>query len=138
MQGGAQPSSRVCRVLAMHGHTLAPSIPSPREAPRQAVDASTTVALATTAFLLPFAIAAVFDLGAPLGGDGVFYVSGAKAIARGLGYVAIFPDGRVSPTAHFPVGYPFVLAKMIELVSERWALPMLAGFVSVCTSFAIF
>ncbi len=46
----------------------------------------------------------------PPADDGVFYSALATRIADGLGYTWAWPDGVVTSVAHYPVGYPAILA----------------------------
>ncbi|HEU4409507.1 MAG TPA: hypothetical protein VFS43_29895 [Polyangiaceae bacterium] len=43
-------------------------------------------------------------------GDGVYYNTLALRLAEGLGYTWRWPDGAVTYAAHYPVGYPALLA----------------------------
>lgn len=42
--------------------------------------------------------------------DGVYYDTLARRLAAGQGYTWAWPDGVVTPVAHYPVGYPAMLA----------------------------
>ncbi len=46
----------------------------------------------------------------PPAGDGAFYHRIALRIAEGHGYTWLWPDGAVTYAAHYPVGYPALLA----------------------------
>lgn len=46
----------------------------------------------------------------PPADDGQFYQVFAERLARGLGYTWLWPDGAVTFAAHYPVGYPALLA----------------------------
>jgi 4-amino-4-deoxy-L-arabinose transferase-like glycosyltransferase len=46
----------------------------------------------------------------PPAADGVYYHALATRIAAGLGYTWLWPDGKVTYAAHYPVGYPALLA----------------------------
>lgn len=63
------------------------------------------VALAARALLVAWA----HDKFPPLA-DGVFYDRFARRLAAGLGYTVAWPDGVVTYAAHYPVGYPAMLA----------------------------
>lgn len=42
--------------------------------------------------------------------DGIYYDMFARRLAHGLGYTVAWPDGAVTYAAHYPVGYPAMLA----------------------------
>lgn len=44
--------------------------------------------------------------------DGAFYHVVAQRIAQGLGYTWLWPDGAVTYAAHYPVGYPTMMAPL--------------------------
>ncbi|CAN5476256.1 hypothetical protein BH09MYX1_BH09MYX1_64700 [soil metagenome] len=46
----------------------------------------------------------------PASGDGQYYAKLADRIAHGLGYTWAWPDGVVTYAAHYPVGYPALIA----------------------------
>ena len=46
----------------------------------------------------------------PPAGDGVYYDTLARRLAGGHGYTWLWPDGAVTSVAHYPVGYPAILA----------------------------
>jgi 4-amino-4-deoxy-L-arabinose transferase-like glycosyltransferase len=48
-------------------------------------------------------------------GDGVYYHKLALRLAAGLGYTWLWPDGAVTYAAHYPVGYPALLAGAYRL-----------------------
>lgn len=56
------------------------------------------------------AIALVCASRFPPAADGTYYHVLADRIARGLGYTWAWPDGAVTPAAHYPVGYPAIAA----------------------------
>lgn len=64
----------------------------------------TAVALALRLALAP--LAATF----PPAGDGTYYDVIARRIAEGHGYTWLWPDGAVTYAAHYPVGFPALLA----------------------------
>jgi len=51
--------------------------------------------------------------------DGRFYYVLATRLARGLGYTWAWPDGAVTYAAHYPVGYPGMLAVLFSLIGDR-------------------
>lgn len=60
----------------------------------------------------------------PPTGDGAFYHLFAGRLAAGLGYSIQWPDGVVTPVAHYPVGYPALLAPFYALLGAApgWAM----------------
>jgi 4-amino-4-deoxy-L-arabinose transferase-like glycosyltransferase len=55
----------------------------------------------------------------PPADDGTFYHVVAARIARGLGYTWAWPDGAVTYAAHYPVGYPALVAAGYALFGAR-------------------
>src|SRR5689334_14407295 len=57
--------------------------------------------------------------------DGFYYHTIASRIAEGLGSTWLWPDGAVTYAAHYPIGYPAILALVY-----RWSGPSVvaAGF----------
>lgn len=54
--------------------------------------------------------------------DGRFYHVLARRIADGQGYTWLWPDGVVTPVAHYPVGYPALIAGMYRVLGPHaWA-----------------
>ena len=49
-----------------------------------------------------------YDL--PPAGDGTYYDALARRLATGQGYTWLWPDGAVTYAAHYPVGYPAIIA----------------------------
>ena len=60
----------------------------------------------------------VFDKKLSLTGDATDYYILGKAIAQGDGYVGILGPEKV-PANHFPPGYPFVIAVIMKLFSDK-------------------
>ncbi|MFT4032671.1 MAG: glycosyltransferase family 39 protein [Siphonobacter sp.] len=60
----------------------------------------------------------VFDKKISLTGDATDYYMLGKAIAQGDGYVGILGPERV-PANHFPPGYPFVIAIIMKIFSDK-------------------
>lgn len=59
--------------------------------------------------------------------DGRFYQIVADRIARGLGYTWAWPDGVVTYAAHYPVGYPALLAPFYALFGAHPVVAMLVN-----------
>lgn len=58
--------------------------------------------------------------------DGRFYHVLARRIAEGHGYTWLWPDGVVTPVAHYPVGYPALIAGMYRVLGPHaWAAMIL-------------
>lgn len=70
-------------------------------------DGAAVVAVALAARL---AVVAWAGTRFPPAHDGVRYDALASRLAQGLGYTWAWPDGTVTTVAHYPVGYPAVLA----------------------------
>jgi hypothetical protein len=51
--------------------------------------------------------------------DGVIYDALARRLARGLGFTWAWPDGTMTPVAHYPVGYPALLALAYRVLGEH-------------------
>jgi hypothetical protein len=92
----------------------------PDEAPR-ARDAW----LVALAALVVRAVVVVFAANRfPPADDGSFYHVVAGRIARGLGYTWAWPDGAVTYAAHYPVGYPALIALFYRLVAAEPGVAM--------------
>lgn len=61
----------------------------------------------------------------PPADDGLLYDTLARRLATGLGYTWAWPDGAVTPVAHYPVGYPALLAAAYTLLGARPAAALL-------------
>jgi 4-amino-4-deoxy-L-arabinose transferase-like glycosyltransferase len=57
----------------------------------------------------------------PPADDGVFYDALARRLAHGFGYTWEWPDGVVTPVAHYPVGYPALVAVAYRVFGEHTA-----------------
>lgn len=57
----------------------------------------------------------------PPADDGVYYDKLAHRLAAGLGYTWSWPDGTVTPVAHYPVGYPALLAAAYRAMGDQVA-----------------
>lgn len=60
----------------------------------------------------------------PPADDGRFYQLIAERIAAGAGYTWTWPDGTVSYAAHYPVGYPALLAAFYAVFGSRTTVAM--------------
>ncbi len=57
----------------------------------------------------------------PPAADGTYYHRLATRLAEGSGYTWLWPDGAVTPAAHYPVGYPALLAMAyVALGTKPW------------------
>ncbi len=63
----------------------------------------------------------------PAAADGVYYDTLAQRLAHGDGYTWAWPDGSVTYAAHYPVGYPAILAAAYAVLG---ASPIVAGLVN--------
>jgi hypothetical protein len=72
----------------------------------------------------------------PPAADGRFYQVVAARMARGLGYTWLWPDGAVTHAAHYPVGYPAMLAVLYRAFSPEPFVAMLMN--AVWGSVAVF
>jgi len=55
----------------------------------------------------------------PPADDGVYYDKLARRLALGLGYTWAWPDGVVTPVAHYPVGYPALLGIAYRFLGDQ-------------------
>ncbi|MCS6902326.1 MAG: glycosyltransferase family 39 protein, partial [Polyangiaceae bacterium] len=53
--------------------------------------------------------------------DGLYYHRLASRLAEGAGYTWPWPDGVVTPAAHYPVGYPFLLSLVYRVTGPQAA-----------------
>ncbi len=65
----------------------------------------------------------------PASGDGAYYHVLASRLAAGLGYTWQWPDGVVTYAAHYPVGYPAILAVAYLLFGAAPSVAMLVNAV---------
>lgn len=65
----------------------------------------------------------------PAAGDGIYYDTLARRLAGGAGYTWLWPDGAVTYAAHYPVGYPGLLALAYSLFGARLGVAMTANAV---------
>lgn len=61
--------------------------------------------------------------------DGAFYHVVAERIAAGDGYTWLWPDGVVTPAAHYPVGYPALVGVLYALLGPH---PWVAMLLNAC------
>lgn len=88
-------------------------MPDSRRAGRMVVPALVGIGFAAAAILL---LATPSGLG--LGGDSYYYVSGARSLAAGDGFMRPAADGTTRPITHFPPAYSLVLAALIAAGGE--------------------
>ncbi len=75
----------------------------------------------------------------PAAADGFFYDAFAKRLSLGAGYTWLWPDGVVTPAAHYPVGYPAMLAPFYVLFGAHpWVAMMFNSLLGVLGVFALF
>lgn len=96
-----------------------------------------------------FALALVLRIGVvvwaarrfPPAADGHYYHVLATRLAEGLGYTWLWPDGAVTHAAHYPVGYPALLAAAYALVgaapAAAMALNALVGALAAPAAYAV-
>ncbi len=93
---------------------------APSALPRH-FDALAVAAVALAARLLVVAWAAGRF---PPTGDGTYYDTLARRLAAGAGYTWAWPDGAVTYAAHYPVGYPALLAAVYTVFGPAPASAM--------------
>lgn len=84
----------------------------------------TAVALAARLGIVAWAAKAV-----PPAADGTYYHLLATRIAKGEGYTWLWPDGVVTHAAHYPVGYPALLAAAYAVFGAAPVVAMLVNAV---------
>jgi hypothetical protein len=65
----------------------------------------------------------------PPADDGQYYDALARRLASGAGYTWLWPDGAVTYAAHYPVGYPALLAFAYVIVGSSTAVAMIVNAV---------
>ncbi len=71
-------------------------------------------------------------------GDGQYYDTFARRLASGRGYTWLWPDGAVTYAAHYPVGYPGLLAAAYAVFGSSAAVAMTVNaFLGAASAFAI-
>jgi hypothetical protein len=63
----------------------------------------------------------------PAAADGFYYDTLARRLAGGDGYTWLWPDGAVTSVAHYPVGYPAILALVYALFGAHPVAAMLVN-----------
>jgi hypothetical protein len=61
--------------------------------------------------------------------DGTFYQRIAERLSQGLGYTWLWPDGAVTYAAHYPVGYPALVAAVYAVTGPRPVAAMILNAV---------
>jgi hypothetical protein len=98
-------------------------------------DASTAFAVALAARL---AVVAWAHARFPAAEDGHYYDVLARRLASGAGYTWLWPDGAVTYVAHYPVGYPALLAAVYAVVgASAGAAMILNAVVGATAAYAI-
>jgi 4-amino-4-deoxy-L-arabinose transferase-like glycosyltransferase len=87
-------------------------------------DALVVTAIALAARL---AVAAWAAFAIPPAADGTYYHVLAGRLASGQGYTWLWPDGAVTYAAHYPVGYPALLALAYSVVGAKPAAAMVVN-----------
>lgn len=71
--------------------------------------------------------------------DGQFYDVLARRLAQGAGYTWAWPDGTVTPVAHYPVGYPAMLAPLYYVFgAHAWLAGCLNALLGAAATAAVF
>jgi hypothetical protein len=79
------------------------------------------------AALVPRLAMALAFAGTPPAADGSFYHRIAERVAQGHGYTWAWPDGTVTYAAHYPVGYPALLAPAYALFGAHAVVAMIVN-----------
>ncbi|MBX3188711.1 MAG: glycosyltransferase family 39 protein [Labilithrix sp.] len=79
------------------------------------------------ALLARLALAAWAAGAIPPTADGTYYHVVASRIAEGHGYTWLWPDGAVTYAAHYPVGYPAIVAIAYAVFGTKPALAMIVN-----------
>ncbi len=99
---------------------------------------------AATALCVRLAVVAWAASRFPPAGDGTYYDTLARRIAEGHGYTWLWPDGAVTSVAHYPVGYPAMLALVYfrgvrsAAPSRRWSWNALFGAAMASAVYGLF
>jgi len=86
-----------------------------------------TLVVAAVAAALRLGIVAWAHAKFPPIADGEFYDRFARRLAQGLGYTVAWPDGVVTYAAHYPVGYPAMLALAYRLSHPSFGVAMVVN-----------
>lgn len=65
----------------------------------------------------------------PPAADGAYYQRIAERLSQGLGYTWLWPDGAVTYAAHYPVGYPAMIAAVYLVTGAHPAAAMILNAV---------
>lgn len=82
------------------------------------------LAFAAAAFVARLAVVAWAYARFPAAEDGGYYDTLARRLASGAGYTWLWPDGVVTPAAHYPVGYPALLSVVYKFFGASGAAAM--------------
>lgn len=63
----------------------------------------------------------------PAAADGKYYDRIAERVASGNGYTWVWPDGAVTYAAHYPIGYPALIAPLYALFGAHTFLAMIVN-----------
>ncbi len=96
-----------------------------RTAPRADARLGTTTALAAFALVARGVVVAWAAGRFPPAADGHYYHVLASRLAMGAGYTWAWPDGSVTYAAHYPVGYPAMLAALYAVFGAHPVLGMI-------------
>lgn len=81
--------------------------------------------VAATGLIARLAVVAWAASRIPAAADGVYYDKVATRIAAGQGYTWLWPDGAVTYAAHYPVGYPAMVAAGYAIFGAHPVVAML-------------
>ncbi|MDB4946796.1 MAG: Conserved rane protein, partial [Labilithrix sp.] len=96
---------------------------SPRRAtPGRDARIVTAIALGARLAVVAWAAGAI-----PAAADGTYYDTLAGRLAAGQGYTWLWPDGAVTYAAHYPVGYPALVALAYAAFGKHVALAMIVN-----------
>ena len=84
-----------------------------------------SIAVTVVALLARLAVVAWAASRIPPTADGTYYERIAERIAQGLGYTWLWPDGAVTYAAHYPVGYPALVAAVYAVTGPIPAAAMI-------------
>jgi hypothetical protein len=97
-----------------------------------------SAAVTLVALLARLAVVAWAGTRFPPAHDGVRYDALAARLAAGQGYTAAWPDGAVTVVAHYPVGYPAMLAAAYRVLGHSVvAAGVLNALLGALTAFAV-
>ncbi len=111
-------------IVALEGLGLVRVRTTPPAVTRRDALVVTVIALAARLAVVAWAAGTI-----PPAADGSFYHLLAQRIASGQGYTWLWPDGVVTYAAHYPVGYPGILALAYSLFGAKPAVGMLVNAV---------